>query len=397
MPDFLAAAVPSALREVSTWDADRRIKEAEECADVIAGGADALFAATVKRGDVTGDQAREALARGLAILACRAEGVSFAGLNWSVEGCTGAWNLPESVLTREARGAFFTPRELAEEITSRTLGPLVDSKPDASDITVFRVADIACGSGAFLLAAARFLASALLDSWDDDTRDEMIDLYGDSEAAARAEVIDGCIHGVDLDPLSVELAKVALQLLVPDEDSISLDRSIRVGDTLVGEILPGDTEPFPPGVERFDWHREFPHVFPGGFDAILGNPPYLGGQKITGTFGVPYREHLVNHVADGVRGSADLCAYFVIRACDLCREEGTVGVITTNTLGQGVTGRVAGLVRERGWQVYARREQRWPTRSAAVECVLVWLHYKRWIAPGWSLSPIDPFEDSFGG
>ncbi|HEY3480866.1 MAG TPA: DNA methyltransferase [Streptomyces sp.] len=389
LPAFLAAAVPTALREVSTWDADRRIKEADACADVIAGGADALFAATVKRGDVSGDQAREALARGLAILACRAEGVSFAGVTWTAEGCTGAWSLPDGVLTRQARGAYFTPRSLAEEITSRALGPLVDRDPDASDITAFRVADIACGAGAFLLAATRFLAAALLDAWDHDTRDEMIDVYGDLETAARAEVIFGCVHGVDIDPLSVELARVALQLLAPDEGSLALERNIRVGDALVGEITPGDTEVFPPGVERFDWHREFPHVFPErydrreGFDAIIGNPPYLGGQKLTGTFGTPYREYLINHIAEGRKGSADLCAYFLIRACDLCDTMGTVGVITTNTLVQGATGRVAGLARDRGWGAYARWEQPWPTRSAAVQCVLVWLRRSRWIDPAW--------------
>lgn len=393
LPDFLAAAVPCALREVSTWDADRRIKEADECADVIAGGADTLFA-TVKRGEVTGDQAREALARGLAILAHRAEGVSFAGLTWTSEGCTGAWNMPESVLTRQARGAYFTPRELAEEITNRALGPLTDSEPDSSDITMFRVADIACGSGAFLLAATRFLADVLIDAWerDDDAREEMLDVYGENlEIAARLEVLDACIHGVDIDPLSVDLARVALQLLAPDDGPVALEQSIHVGDALVGEILPGDTSAtFPPGVERFDWHREFPHVFAAhdrraGFDAIIGNPPYLGGQKLTGTFGTPYREYLVNHIGNGRRGSADLCAYFLIRACDLCRGEGTVGLITTNTLWQGATWRVAGLVGDRGWQIYAKWEQPWPTRSAAVECVLVWLHYNRWIAPDYRM------------
>ena len=60
------------------------------------------------------------------------------------------------------------------------------------------------------------------------------------------------------------------------------------------------------------WALEFPEV--RGFDAIVGNPPFQGGQKITGALGTSYRDFLVEWVADGVRGSADLVAYFFLRA-----------------------------------------------------------------------------------
>ena len=48
----------------------------------------------------------------------------------------------------------------------------------------------------------------------------------------------------------------------------------------------------------------------GGFSAVLGNPPFLGGQKITGSFGIPFRDFVVTTIAQGKKGSADLCAYF---------------------------------------------------------------------------------------
>ena len=67
---------------------------------------------------------------------------------------------------------------------------------------------------------------------------------------------------------------------------------------------------------RFHWPLEFPEVFmdEAGFDAFVGNPPFMGGQKITGEFGDDYSDFLVQCLANGKRGSADLCAYFYLRA-----------------------------------------------------------------------------------
>ncbi len=62
---------------------------------------------------------------------------------------------------------------------------------------------------------------------------------------------------------------------------------------------------------RFHWPLEFPEVFEGGgFHSIIGNPPFMGGQKITGNLGDEYREYLVNQLGGGQRGSADLVTYF---------------------------------------------------------------------------------------
>lgn len=96
----------------------------------------------------------------------------------------------------------------------------------------------------------------------------------------------------------------------------------------------------------FHWLAEFPEVFlrggvGGGFDAMVGNPPFVGGQKITGQDGEAYRDHLVLHLAEGRRGSANLCAYFFLRAMQLIRPGGTMGLLATKTITEGDTRQVA--------------------------------------------------------
>lgn len=94
----------------------------------------------------------------------------------------------------------------------------------------------------------------------------------------------------------------------------------------------------------FHWLVEFPEVFAesgtGGFDALIGNPPWVGGQKITGLFGTDYRDLLVLNLAEGRRGSADLCAYFFLRATQVLRPDGTFGLLAVNTIAEGDTRQV---------------------------------------------------------
>lgn len=93
------------------------------------------------------------------------------------------------------------------------------------------------------------------------------------------------------------------------------------------------------------WALAVPDVMErGGFDAIIGNPPFLGGQKLTGAMGTEVRDWFVNVLAGGTRGSADLVAYFFLRAYSLLTNRGTLGLIATNTLAQGDT-REVGLDR----------------------------------------------------
>jgi hypothetical protein len=94
----------------------------------------------------------------------------------------------------------------------------------------------------------------------------------------------------------------------------------------------------------FHWPIEFPEVFlrdNRGFDAFVGNPPFLGGQRITGTMGTVFRDWLVAQIAEGRRGSADLVAYFFLRAFSLLRHQGNFGLLAVNTIAEGDTRQVA--------------------------------------------------------
>ena len=71
----------------------------------------------------------------------------------------------------------------------------------------------------------------------------------------------------------------------------------------------------------FHWEFEFPEVFEqGGFDVFVGNPPYIGGQKISGIFGDNYRSYVVSEVGRNAKGSADICGYFLLRSWGLAKE-----------------------------------------------------------------------------
>ena len=128
--------------------------------------------------------------------------------------------------------------------------------------------------------------------------------------------------------------------------------------------------------DPFQWAVEFPEVFfdRGGFDAFVGNPPFMGGQKITGNLGNEYRDYLVEHLARGKRGSADLCAYFFLRANHLLRTGGLAGLIATNTIAQGDTREVGldQIIADGSLIPRAVPSRKWPG-TASLEVAHVWL------------------------
>ncbi|MFG3577805.1 Eco57I restriction-modification methylase domain-containing protein [Micromonospora chersina] len=420
----------------------------------------------------------------------------------------GALFVTESALRRNT-GTHYTPRELAEEVVKGALeplvyepGPLQSADKDqwkhktTEQILSLKVADIAMGSAAFLVAAARYLAEHLVEAWlrEGDERALAYQQHGAERAVdadddplvieARRQIIENCLYGVDINPMAVEMAKLSLWLVSmdPQRPFTFLDDRLIAGDSLLGlgnrsvpvegggrdlrldrELsraldlrrqlaeLPDDQENLPekrrmlrevravrrradayadlvvgaslasmkrgqdsvviaervgtlaqhlarggdvdPLVEQarswlaldqpvgaFDrdplhWPLEFPEVFEqGGFDAIIGNPPFLGGQKLTGALGLAYRELLVTAIGRNARGSADLVAYFLLRAHDLLNPGGQTGLIATNTLAQGDT-REVGLDQIVARKVTIRqaiKSRPWPSQSAALEFCAVW-------------------------
>jgi hypothetical protein len=219
-------------------------------------------------------------------------------------------------------------------------------------------------------------------------------------------VVGAAISTVNLgqDVLDGRLLDAARDVAIAvDPDTDDADRDIRVDDLHDRAFFWLDTDNPEGGPERrtFHWPLEYPEVFldrlQPGFDAVVGNPPFQGGQRLTGALGTAYREYLVETLADGTRGSADLVAYFFIRAARVACDGGNVGLLATNTIGQGDT-REVGLDRlSCGADVYrAVRSRPWPG-GANLEVAQVWLHRGDWdgyaVLDGMTVNAITPSLD----
>jgi hypothetical protein len=132
----------------------------------------------------------------------------------------------------------------------------------------------------------------------------------------------------------------------------------------------------------FHWPAEFPEVFMRerpGFDAVVGNPPFRGGKRISGLLGTDYRQFLLEYLADGKKGVADLVTYFFLRATGIVRREGLVALLATNTISQGDTREVGLDQILRGDWVITRawKSRPWPG-DASVQIAEIWLHRGEW-------------------
>lgn len=169
---------------------------------------------------------------------------------------------------RRRSGTYYTPPALIDRLLDRALDPLLDDRVAGLDLPAaeralrtLAICDPACGAGRILLAAGRRVADRLARN-----RGAIDGRAPDAEAHARAlrDVIEGCLYGVDRSPLAVDLCRAALAAAAGA--SCAPSSRIRVGDALL------DAEPSP----GFPWRARFEEVaVRGGFDAVLGNPPWI--------------------------------------------------------------------------------------------------------------------------
>jgi hypothetical protein len=198
---------------------------------------------------------------------------------------------------------------------------------------------------------------------------------------AQAEKLSGEITTAANAITAAGLANAKLRGRKLDAEFLSLSFKILNEEDLTSYIETNLQNPRPAGtVERdpFHWIIAFPEIFADtqtpGFDAIIGNPPFLGGQKISGTIGEDYLYWLQRWDGNGVTGSADFAARFVLRANRLLSKRGQIGYVTVNTLIEGPTLKV-GLAQAatNGLTIRAGRSPHpWPTKSAALQIVEVW-------------------------
>jgi hypothetical protein len=249
---------------------------------------------------------------------------------------------------RKREGVFYTDRPIVRYLVSAALDPTWESKraefaarygvpPDRAEpppagftrallgwLDGLTVCDPACGSGAFLIAAYDWFEErrmGLLDdlSFQDPDALECQGGREDWRAASARQILQHNLYGVDLAPESIEIARLSLWIRTARKDQTLTDltHNILQGNSIVADRALDD--------RAFAWRESFPEVFErGGFDAVVGNPPYVRQERL----GLikPYLEQ--NYRA--YHGMADLFVYFYERGLDLLKPGGRLAFVVTN-------------------------------------------------------------------
>ena len=178
------------------------------------------------------------------------------------------------------------------------------------------ILDPACGSGAFLNAALQFLMAEhkLIDEMEAKVAGSAI-VFQDVENS----ILEHNLYGVDINEESVEIAQLALWLRTakPHRKLNSLNENIKCGNSLI-------SDPAIAGEKAFDWQKEFPKVFErGGFDVVIGNPPYVRAEILAEKDINYYRDNYKVFNTDG-----DLFSYFYEKGMSMLKTHGLFGFIS---------------------------------------------------------------------
>jgi hypothetical protein len=254
---------------------------------------------------------------------------------------------------RKKDGIFYTPKYITKYIVENTVGKLCNEKRAEfgiideeyakgrrkrkkdiirdldNKLTEYRkwlleitILDPACGSGAFLNQALEFLI--LEHKKVDELKAQLLGgsiVFPDIEA----KILEKNIYGVDLNEESVEIAKLSLWLRTAQKGRklTILSNNIKCGNSLIDD-------PEIAGEKAFNWQNEFPEVFAkGGFDVVIGNPPYLGGRDWKDADGRNYQFFISNY--EVAEYQFDMYVVFWERGIKLIRKNGLIGFITPNT------------------------------------------------------------------
>ena len=260
---------------------------------------------------------------------------------------------------KKAGGVYYTPTYIVDYIVKNTVGKLLEGKTPRQAAKL-RILDPACGSGSFLIGAYQYLLDWHRDWYVNDGAERWA--RGRSPAlhqaaggdwrlttAARKEILLNNIYGVDIDPQAVEVTRLSLLLKVlegENEQTLSrqlkmfheralpdLGNNIKCGNSLIGPdfcaqqqmSLLDNEERY--RINAFDWHAEFSEIMKaGGFDAVIGNPPYIRIQTMKEWAPVEVEVYKQIYTAASA-GNYDIYVVFVEKGLSLLNKTGKLGFI----------------------------------------------------------------------
>lgn len=268
--------------------------------------------------------------------------------------------IEEKPEVRKAGGVYYTPAYIVDYIVARTLGVKIQGRSPAQlaggkDKAPFRVLDMACGSGSFLLSAYQCLLDHCLNWYIEHKPDNFKKaIYKDTrkdqwrlKIEEKKRILTTHIFGVDIDLQAVEVSKLSLLLKVLEgetDQSLSLSQfafgdralpnlgnNIKCGNSLIGaDYFAGKLFGSPDEMKKinpFDWKQGFPDAMKaGGFDCIIGNPPYLNIDDTWGK-GDSRLEALKTLFPLVYNDKTDILFYFLAKSVKLCK--GRVGFIVS--------------------------------------------------------------------
>ena len=253
--------------------------------------------------------------------------------------------IEEKPEVRKAGGVYYTPRYIVDYIVEQTVGKQLDGKTAEESLTL-KILDPACGSGSFLIRAFEKVCEHWQEwlmanpkkarrewCWTDPATNDI-----HLTSALKRRILTSTIFGVDLDSAAVEVTQLSLYLkMLEDENRTTLEKerelfgtddpllpplqdNIKNGNSLIASdfsMLPDDLV----RVHAFDWPVQFKDIMKsGGFDAIIGNPPY--GANFD-----KEDEEYIRRKFRSVTNSLDSFIMFVEQAGELLNQEGYFGMI----------------------------------------------------------------------
>ncbi len=265
--------------------------------------------------------------------------------------------IEEKPEVKKAGGVYYTPQYIVDYIVENTLGKICKDKTP-KQISKIRILDPACGSGSFLLGAYNYLLKWHLDYYSKLTKHPKNTIYQGKGGEyfltiqKKKEILLNNIYGVDIDTQAVEVTKLSLLLKVlENENKDALEQqkkliqervlpylgdNIKCGNSLIGtDILENNdlTQEEIKKINPFDWKEEFFNIVSnGGFDAVIGNPPYITpslgrGQK---TLNQIQKDYLKKFDSYEYKGST--YAIFIEIGKKILKKNGLLGYITPNTI-----------------------------------------------------------------